>query len=132
MDGINPQDDIRKKLDALPVEIKNMLYSAETDAIAQQIGAKHRLHLDQTGLLIAEINEVMTGALAVAAGARMLEVHFCLSETSRDNSDRRVSHEPNELGAYIWLARLAARAMGDGRKRVMPSEEANVRYRYTA
>jgi sialic acid synthase SpsE len=74
--------------------------------------------------------KVMMGALAVAAGARILEVHFCLPETSKDNADRCVSHEPDALREYIALARKAAIAMGDGVKRVMPSEEKFVRFRY--
>jgi ribosomal protein L20A (L18A) len=57
-------DNLKKKLDALPPEIKNLLNSVEVDTVAQQIGARNRLHFDQTGILIAEINEVMRGDLA--------------------------------------------------------------------
>ncbi|TSC68476.1 MAG: hypothetical protein G01um101456_631 [Parcubacteria group bacterium Gr01-1014_56] len=55
------KEDMQKRLDSLPSEIKNLLYSSEVDVIVQQIGAKNKLHLDQTGFLLAEINEVMTG-----------------------------------------------------------------------
>lgn len=72
----------------------------------------------------------LTGAIAVAAGARVLEVHYCHPDTAKDNPDRCVSLEPGALQSYIWLARRAALMMGDGNKRVMPSEQANVRYRY--
>lgn len=76
--------------------------------------------------------KVMMGALAVAAGAKILEVHFCLSDTAQDNPDRCVSHEPLHLAEYVRLARLAAVAMGDGIKRVMESEKPYLRHRYEA
>jgi N,N'-diacetyllegionaminate synthase len=72
----------------------------------------------------------LTGALAVAAGAKVLEVHFRLDETATDNPDYPVSLSPGGLRSYIYLARRAAEAMGDGIKRVMPSEEKNRRHRY--
>jgi sialic acid synthase SpsE len=72
----------------------------------------------------------LTGALAVAAGARILEVHFRLDETEPTNPDYVVSLSPGGLRSYIWLARRAAEAMGDGIKRCMPSEERNRRHRY--
>ena len=60
---MDTKDDIKKRLESLPPEIKQLLYSQEVDGIVQQIGVKNKLHLDQTGLLLAEINEVMTGSL---------------------------------------------------------------------
>jgi len=72
----------------------------------------------------------ITGALAVAAGAKVLEVHFALTETNPKNPDRVVSLMPWELQSYIAGARLAALALGDGVKKIMPSEAANVRHRY--
>ena len=72
----------------------------------------------------------ITGPIAVAAGARVLEVHFTLTETNPKNPDRVVSLMPWELQAYIGGARLAYQALGDGIKRVMPSEAQNVRHRY--
>ena len=73
---------------------------------------------------------VVTGSLAVAAGARVLEVHFRHDETSPTHPDYPVSLSPSQLEEYVYWARLAAVAMGDGVKRVMPSERENVRYRY--
>lgn len=72
----------------------------------------------------------ITGGLAVAAGAHVLEVHYCHPNTSKDNPDRVVSLKPWELKTYITFARQAAVAMGDGVKRIMPSEQANTRHRY--
>jgi hypothetical protein len=60
-----PQDDAQKRLDALPPEIKALLHSNEVDVIVQQIGAKNKLHLDQTDTLLAEINQTMKGRQSV-------------------------------------------------------------------
>lgn len=70
-----------------------------------------------------------TGAWAVCAGAQILEVHVCLEETDRDNPDRAYALLPGQLAHYIELARLAAKAMGDGIKRPMPVEAEMAKYR---
>ena len=75
---------------------------------------------------------VLTGAVAVGAGARVLEVHFCLDDTSPDCPDYCVSLSPEALRTYITNARLAQVLMGDGVKRIMPSEAANVKHKVTA
>lgn len=72
----------------------------------------------------------LTGALAIAAGARALEVHFCLPDTSLDNPDRCVSLLPWQLREYVANAQLARKAVGDGVKRVMDCETPWVRHRY--
>lgn len=72
----------------------------------------------------------LTGAFAVCAGARILETHFRLDTTEPTNPDYRVSHSPAGLTNYVWLARQAAKALGDGVKRVMPSEASMVKHRY--
>lgn len=74
---------------------------------------------------------VSTGALAVAAGARVLEVHMRLEETDPENPDAPHSLRPLDLSHYISEANIAAAALGDGLKRVMHCEELNMRYRYT-
>jgi N,N'-diacetyllegionaminate synthase len=72
---------------------------------------------------------VLTGAVAVGAGARVLEVHFRLDDTSPDCPDYCVSLSPEELRTYIANARLAQVLRGDGAPRVMPSEAGNVKHR---
>jgi sialic acid synthase SpsE len=69
---------------------------------------------------------VLTGAVAVGAGARILEVHFRLADTSPTCPDYCVSLSPGELQQYITNARMAGTLLGTGVKRVMPSEEGNV------
>lgn len=67
--------------------------------------------------------EMLTGALAVACGASMVEVHFRLDDTPPDNPDYVHSHTPEKLREYISNIRKAELMLGDGIKRVMPCEE---------
>lgn len=72
----------------------------------------------------------LTGALAVAAGAHILEVHFRLERTESANPDFPVSLSPGGLQSYIYLARRAAEAMGDHGMFRTPEEEAMRKHRY--
>ena len=74
-------------------------------------------------------HDVLTGALAVAAGARILEVHFRLDDTDPANPDYATALSPGQLKDYISLVRKAELMMGDGIKRPQPAEEAMMRYR---
>lgn len=67
----------------------------------------------------------LTTALgAVALGAPVLEKHFTADRTL-PGPDHLASLEPTELGDYVSQTKLLARALGDGVKRRMPSEEEN-------
>ena len=70
-----------------------------------------------------------TGALAIAAGARVVEFHVRLQDTEPTNADFAVAFAPEEARAYVANLRLAERMLGDGRKRVMPCEKPFLRYR---
>ena len=59
--------------------------------------------------------EVVTGGLAVAAGATVLEKHFTLDK-GQEGPDHGMSLTPGELAEYVELARQAGRALGDGVK----------------
>jgi len=66
--------------------------------------------------------ELITGALAVAAGAVILEKHFTLDK-KMEGPDHKMSLVPEELAEYIRLARLAGQACGDGQKKPLTAEE---------
>lgn len=53
----------------------------------------------------------MTGAFAVCAGARIVEVHFRDYETSRDNLDWCVSLDPRQLMNYVENIKQAEEAV---------------------
>jgi N,N'-diacetyllegionaminate synthase len=58
---------------------------------------------------------------AVAMGARVIEKHFTL-DRNLPGPDHRASVEPDELALMIAQLRRVEAAMGDGVKRLMPSE----------
>lgn len=67
--------------------------------------------------------DVLTGALAVACGASIVEVHFKLASTPSDNPDFKHSHWPDTLRHYIDNIRKAELMLGDGVKKVEACEE---------
>ena len=75
--------------------------------------------------------DVMTGALAVACGAEIIEVHFRLDETRADNPDFQHSHIPKGLASYISNIRKAERMLGDGIKKVEACEAPMLQHRVT-
>lgn len=70
-----------------------------------------------------------TGALAVAAGARIVEFHIRSYECPPANRDYAVARDPQEANAYVAHLRLAEKALGDGVQRMQPSEVAMGAYR---
>ena len=87
-----------------------------------------RDHL-QAGGLSDHTRHPWTGALAVAAGAKVIEFHVRLMDTDPANADYAVARPPEEALEYVRNIRFAETAMGDGVRRVMPSEESMLRYR---
>lgn len=64
-------------------------------------------------------------ALAAAAlGARVFEKHLTLDRTA-PGPDHAASLEPDELAGYVASIASVIRMLGDGRKRLMPSEAEN-------
>jgi N,N'-diacetyllegionaminate synthase len=62
---------------------------------------------------------------AVAIGACVIEKHFTLDRTM-EGPDHKASLEPRELTNMVQAIRNIESAMGDGVKRIMPSEAQNV------
>lgn len=63
-----------------------------------------------------------TGALAVACGAEIVEVHFRLARTPKTNPDYGHSHSPEHLIKYITNIRQTEIMLGDGAKNVESCE----------
>jgi len=61
---------------------------------------------------------------AVALGASVIEKHFTL-DRRLPGPDHKASLEPRELKAMVQAIRNVELALGDGKKRIMPSELAN-------
>jgi N,N'-diacetyllegionaminate synthase len=76
--------------------------------------------------------DVLTGAVAVGAGAEIIEVHFRLDETRKDNPDYLHSHSPNRLVEYIMNVRKAEIMLGDGVKKIEECEKPLLKHRVHA
>jgi N,N'-diacetyllegionaminate synthase len=73
---------------------------------------------------------IETGAIAVSAGASILEVHLKLPDTDPENPDAgEFALLPDDLGDYIARVQDVELMLGDGHKRQMPSEAAMAAYR---
>jgi len=71
----------------------------------------------------------LAGAVAVGAGASVVEFHLRLDGTDPGNPDFAVSRSPEEARIYVENIRQAEVLMGDGEKRVMPEEAPMVAYK---
>ena len=54
-------EEVQKKFDSLPAEVKNLLYSTEMTLAIQKAGEKNKLHFDQMGRLEMETTNVLLG-----------------------------------------------------------------------
>lgn len=75
---------------------------------------------------------VVTGALAVACGAGIIEAHFRLDHTPADNPDFGHSLYPKLFWEYIVNIRQAELMLGDGIKKVEPSEQWALKHKVKA
>jgi sialic acid synthase SpsE len=75
--------------------------------------------------------ETRTGALAVAAGATVVERHFRLRSCSANNPDYVVSMAPHGFGEYVSNIRHAERACSGTAATTAAAEQAMMRYRVT-
>lgn len=73
--------------------------------------------------------DVLTGALAVAAGASVIETHVRLDDTDPANPDFGHSLRPSHLARSVSWIRCAEAMMGDGIKQRQPCEAGNTRFR---
>lgn len=91
-----------------------------------------RLHADQTGFSDHSAAEfTWTGALAVAAGAIIVERHIRLDETRPENPDYPHAMPPAAFRDYVRHIRFAESCLGNGWIGVQPSEESMLKYRVT-
>ncbi len=70
---------------------------------------------------------IAAAGAAVALGASAIEKHLTL-DTTMEGPDHASSLDPAGFKAMVDLVREVESSLGDGRKRCMPSERANVRH----
>lgn len=66
---------------------------------------------------------VLTGSIAVACGAKIIEVHVRHNRTPKVNPDYGHSLTMKQFGQYVSAIRMTERMLGDGIKKIMPCEE---------
>jgi len=76
----------------------------------------------KVGLSDHSLNPIVAPVTATALGAVMVEKHFTL-DRSQDGPDHGYAVDPEGFGAMVEAVRLCERMLGDGRKRVMESED---------
>lgn len=72
---------------------------------------------------------IWTGALAVAAGAEIIEAHVRHPRTDKMNPDAAHAMTWPQLNDYVRHIRFAESALGDGRMRAQPSEGPMMAYK---
>lgn len=72
---------------------------------------------------------LLTGAVAVACGASIVETHFRLHECDPKNPDYAVAFNPDEFRQYVRNIRDAELMLGDGIKRLQDCEHDMLPYR---
>ena len=70
-----------------------------------------------------------TGALAVAAGAEIIEFHVRLDDTDPANADFTVARDPDQALEYVSHIREAEAMLGSGEATVQEAERNMLRYR---
>lgn len=75
---------------------------------------------------------LLTGAVAVGAGAEIIETHYRLDDCDPENPDYAVAFSPAEFTQYVRNIRDAEAMMGDGIKRIQECEKPMLRYKVTA
>ena len=118
------------------------VYEWWQDATVLHCVSAYPAPLDQLNLSVIRENgydgfsdhsgHVLTGAFAVAAGARMIEVHIRLHDTDRTVPDFAVALGPRDLMTYMQHIRLAEQMLGSDVKAVQPCEQPMLRYKVGA
>lgn len=75
---------------------------------------------------------LLTGALAVALSAEVIEAHYRLDDCDPTNPDYAVAFSPAEFVQYIKNIRDAEIMLGSGEKKRQPCEEPMLKYRVKA
>jgi N,N'-diacetyllegionaminate synthase len=106
-------------------------YPAPADAIGLRVFHNEEWRDSFAGLSDHSRHPWM-GALAVAAGAQILETHIRLDTTPESNPDYATAFTPEEFAEYVRNVRFAEAAMGSGEKRMQACEAEMARYRVQA
>lgn len=101
-------------------------YPAPPEEVNIRAMGESLLHEHEYGLSDHTLDPTTAPVAAVALGATTIEKHFTLSRT-QNGPDHSYALNPLELADMVRAVRLCEQMLGDGVKRVMPSEDPTAR-----
>jgi len=121
-------EEVKKKMQQMPAEIRSLLYSPEMVAAIQKVGEKNKLHYDQMGALEVETSNVMLGFTDTADYPEMLMQSLLVDKTqaetiAKDINDALFAKIRESMKAS---AQKTATPTESGKSVVMPSSVAKV------
>lgn len=127
---LRPTDACLHCVSAYPADIAAMnLRALWTHAAINGVGCCNTTGWECIPGLSDHSRQIDMGAMAVAAGAEIIEAHIRLDDTDPQNPDFETAFSPAEFAEYVALIRRAETIMGDGVKRLQPAERAMAAYR---
>lgn len=125
--GMSTIDEVKAALTHLSPARTTLLHC--TSAYPCPLDEVNLLAMDELSILtdcaVGYSDHTEGNAVAVAAaalGATVIEKHLTMNRNAI-GPDHKASIEPPEFTGMVQAIRIVERAMGDGRKRVMPAEE---------
>lgn len=96
-------------------------------------GLHNEHHLHRIGIGLSDhSHDIRVGAIAVAAGAEIIEAHLRLDDTDPANPDYATAFDYCDFRIYVDGIRFAERVMGEAAKTPQPCEADMAQYRVTA
>ena len=89
--GTYTPEEIQKKFDALPADIKSTIYSANMLGLIQKMGEKYKLHIDQLDMLEAETVDVMTGFSKPEDFVANLSISLSIDRVQAENIAKEIN-----------------------------------------
>ncbi len=77
-------EEIGKKFDALPQDIKTIVYGADMTSVLEEVGNKYQLHIDQLSVVEAETADIMTGYSEPEDFAKNLAVELSIEQSKAE------------------------------------------------
>src|SRR6185312_8137195 len=86
-------EEAQKKFESLTKEIKDVMYASETLSTTRNIGEQHQLHIDQIGLLQAEISAVLMGFTDTSDFPKVIEEELKVDSKTAEGIAKGVNEQ---------------------------------------
>lgn len=87
------QEELDKKYEEAPEIAQKMMFSAENIGIVRKIGTTHKLHVDQIGILLEEIDYVLLGLEPSSNFVKNLEESLKVDRATAENIAQEANQE---------------------------------------